>query len=136
MPPAIDEVRGRLRPKTDDQRRDGDYGLPGRQRARDDTVLVGPRGSSCHGERQASVSNRDAVANDVTTGERNVIEARVTAEQHELRPPAPATADIAKELAAMRAVVMSLVVRRSGSILVGTVVTKRTGAPNDESAAN
>jgi hypothetical protein len=76
------------------------------------------------------------VGNVVTTGDRNVIAAQVTAEQHELRPPAPATADIATALAAIRAVVMSLVARRSGAILVGTVVTKRTGAPNDASSAN
>jgi hypothetical protein len=79
--------------------------------------------------------HRDVVGNVVTTGDSDVFEAPVTAEQHE-RPPGPATADIAKELAAIRALVMSLVARRSSSILVGTVVTKRTGAPNDESSAS
>jgi len=77
----------------------------------------------------------DAVGNAVTTGDCNVIEAQVIAEQHELWPSDPATADIAKQPAAIRAVLMSPVARRSGVILVGPVVTQRTGASNDESSA-
>ena len=51
---------------------------------------------------------RDAVGNVITTGDQNVVKAHVTAAKHETPPVDPATVDMAKELAAIRAILLGL----------------------------
>jgi len=51
---------------------------------------------------------RDAVGNVITTGDDNVVEAHVTATKREAPVADPATVDVAKELAAIRALLTSL----------------------------
>jgi hypothetical protein len=50
----------------------------------------------------------DAVGNVITTGDSNAVEARVTAGKHEAQLPDPATVDVVRELAAIRAVLEGL----------------------------
>jgi hypothetical protein len=50
----------------------------------------------------------DAVGNVITTGDHNVTEAHVTARKHEAPVTDPATVDVGKELAAIRALLTSL----------------------------
>lgn len=59
------------------------------------------------GDSRVSIG-RDAVGNVITTGDKNVVEAHVTAAKHETPLADPATIDVAKELAAIRAILMSL----------------------------
>jgi hypothetical protein len=51
---------------------------------------------------------RDAVGNVITTGDHNLVEAHVTATKHEAPVADPATVDVAKEPAAIRALLTSL----------------------------
>jgi hypothetical protein len=51
---------------------------------------------------------RDAVGNVITTGDHNVVEAHVTATKREAQVADPATVDVAKELATIRALLTSL----------------------------
>jgi hypothetical protein len=51
---------------------------------------------------------RDAVGNVITTGDHDVVEAHVTATKREAPVADPATVDLAKELAAIRALLTSL----------------------------
>ncbi|TMQ04475.1 MAG: hypothetical protein E6J90_23735 [Deltaproteobacteria bacterium] len=59
------------------------------------------------GDRNVSIG-RDAVGNVITTGDHNVVEAHVTATKREARVADPATVDVIKELAAIRALLTSL----------------------------
>lgn len=59
------------------------------------------------GDRRVSIG-RDAVGNVITTGDENVVEAHVAAAKHEIPPVDPSTVDVAKELAAMRGILMTL----------------------------
>jgi hypothetical protein len=58
-------------------------------------------------DRRVSIDG-DAVGNVITTGDGNTVEARVTARKREVSLPDPATVDVAKELAAIRAVLAGL----------------------------
>jgi hypothetical protein len=58
-------------------------------------------------DRRVSIRG-DAVGNVIATGDGNTIEAHVTAAKHRVELPDPATVDIARELAAIRAVLASL----------------------------
>jgi len=59
------------------------------------------------GDSRVSIG-RDAVGNVITTGDKNVVEAHVTAAKHEAPVADPATIDVAKELAAIRTILMGL----------------------------
>ena len=65
------------------------------------------RGGSVTGDRSVRIG-RDAVGNVITTGDDNAIEAHVTATTFETSLVDPATVDVAKELAVIRALLMSL----------------------------
>jgi hypothetical protein len=51
---------------------------------------------------------RDAIGNVITTGDHNVVDAHVTATKRDVPVADPATVDVAKELAAIRALLTSL----------------------------
>ena len=59
------------------------------------------------GDSRVSIG-RDAVGNVITAGDKNLVEAHVTAAKHETPLADPATVDVAKELAAIRTMLMSL----------------------------
>ena len=59
------------------------------------------------GERNVSVG-RDAVGNVVVVGDKNVVEAHVSATKHKAALVDPATVDMARELGAIRTLLMSL----------------------------
>jgi hypothetical protein len=58
-------------------------------------------------DRRVSIKG-DAVGNVITTGDDNAIEAHVTAAKHQVPLPDPAAVDVAKELAAIRAILTGL----------------------------
>lgn len=58
-------------------------------------------------DRRVSIHG-DAVGNVITTGDRDTVEAHVTAGKRDVRLPDPATVDVARELAAIRAVLAGL----------------------------
>lgn len=51
---------------------------------------------------------RDAVGNVITTGDHNAVEAHVTATKRDAPVAGPATVDVAKELAAIRSLLIKL----------------------------
>jgi hypothetical protein len=59
------------------------------------------------GDRSVKIG-RDAVGNVITTGDHNVVEAHVSATKRESPAVDPATVDVVKELAAIRALLTSL----------------------------
>lgn len=80
---------------------------------------------------------RDAVGNVITTGDRNLVEAHVTATKREAPLADPATVDVAKELAAIRALLTSLEsehAKKIGRALddADEEAGKKTGANKDE----
>lgn len=64
-------------------------------------------GGSAAGDRRV-VIGRDAIGNVITTGEANVVEAHVTSARHETPRRDPSTVDVVQELAAIRAILLSL----------------------------
>lgn len=74
------------------------------------------------GDSRVSIG-RDAVGNVITTGDKNVVEAHVTVAKHE-PPTDPATVDVAKELAAIRTILMGL----------GSEHTKKIGRALDDAS--
>jgi len=88
------------------------------------------------GDRRVS-TGRDAVGNVITAGDENVVEAHVTAAKHEISSVDPSTVDVAKELAAMRAILMALESEHANKISraledASDEATKESGANKDE----
>lgn len=82
-----------------------------------------PQEGSMAGDSRVSIG-RDAVGNVITTGDTNVVEVHVTATQHAAPPADPATIDVAKELAAIRAILLCL----------GSEHTKKIGRALDDAS--
>jgi len=88
------------------------------------------------GDSRVSIG-RDAVGNVVTTGDKNVVEAHVTAAKHETPPADPATIDVANELAAIRTILMGLAsehAKKIGRALddASEEAEKKSGADKEE----
>ena len=88
------------------------------------------------GDRRVSIG-RDAVGNVLTMGDDNMVEAHVTAAKHESLLPDAATVDVAKELAAIRSILMGLASEHANKI--GRALddahdeaSKKTSADRDE----
>jgi hypothetical protein len=87
-------------------------------------------------DKQVSIG-RDAVGNVITTGDKNVVKAHVTATKHETVLADPPTIDVAKELVAIRAILMDLAsehAKKIGRALddADEEVNKQTDADKDE----